>query len=536
MRRLAADYAYDFGRSRRFSPAIPTDARRGPTRSPARRRTTRPSARSRAVIARAAAAPRRAGAGARGGRALLADRRTVAVLTGQQAGLFGGPLFTLLKALTALKLAEQVSRDHGVPAVAVFWIDAEDHDWDEVRSCTVFDGDLGAAHASRCPRGPARDPSPVATVAPRRSIADASRRARTDCCRPPSFASRCWPSCARAYRPASAWPRRSAAGWSACSANAGWSSTTRRIRRPKPLGRPGVRARAVDARPDGEARGAGRRRSRRRAAITRRCTRRTTAWRCSVSTTARRADPPAGRPASWSANAATRRPALVAAGGRAARPGSARTCCCGRSCRTRSSRRSVTSPGRTSWPTSASCAASTSISACRCRSSIRAPRRRCSIRPALRFLTKYKLPLEALQAQDEGGAERAAQDADSRRRSKSRSPPPAPRSRAQMAARRRGASRRSIRRSKARRDRRSAAHAARSADAARQDDSGGEAARRNAAAAVHPHARARLPRRPRAGAHDRVRLVPEPVRPGARRTALDDELPLDLGRHWIVTI
>ena len=47
----------------------------------------------------------------------LADAKTVAELTGQQAGLFGGPVYTLLKAITALKLAEQVSRDHGVPAV-----------------------------------------------------------------------------------------------------------------------------------------------------------------------------------------------------------------------------------------------------------------------------------------------------------------------------------------------------------------------------------------------------------------------------------
>jgi len=73
----------------------------------------------------------------------LTDPRTVAIVTGQQAGLFGGPLYTLLKALTALQLADQVAREHGVPTVAVFWIDAEDHDWNEVRSCTVFDDAFG---------------------------------------------------------------------------------------------------------------------------------------------------------------------------------------------------------------------------------------------------------------------------------------------------------------------------------------------------------------------------------------------------------
>lgn len=73
--------------------------------------------------------------------ASLSDTNCVAIVTGQQAGLFGGPLFTLLKALTALQLAEHVRREHGVPAVAVFWVDAEDHDWDEVKSCGVLDGD-----------------------------------------------------------------------------------------------------------------------------------------------------------------------------------------------------------------------------------------------------------------------------------------------------------------------------------------------------------------------------------------------------------
>jgi bacillithiol biosynthesis cysteine-adding enzyme BshC len=48
----------------------------------------------------------------------------------------------LLKAVTALQLAERARMEHGVPAVAVFWVDSEDHDWEEVRSCPVLDGDL----------------------------------------------------------------------------------------------------------------------------------------------------------------------------------------------------------------------------------------------------------------------------------------------------------------------------------------------------------------------------------------------------------
>jgi len=41
-----------------------------------------------------------------------------------------------------LKLADQLSREHQIHAVAVFWVEAEDHDWNEVRSCTVFDESL----------------------------------------------------------------------------------------------------------------------------------------------------------------------------------------------------------------------------------------------------------------------------------------------------------------------------------------------------------------------------------------------------------
>ena len=76
------------------------------------------------------------------------DPRSVAVVTGQQAGLFGGPLYTLLKAISAIRLARRVEQMHGVPAIAVFWVDAEDHDLDEIRSCGVLNGDLQIVRVS----------------------------------------------------------------------------------------------------------------------------------------------------------------------------------------------------------------------------------------------------------------------------------------------------------------------------------------------------------------------------------------------------
>jgi bacillithiol biosynthesis cysteine-adding enzyme BshC len=87
-------------------------------------------------------AERGAPANARTAAASLADPATVAVVTGQQAGVFGGPLYTLLKAVTAIQLARRVRADHGAPAVAVFWVDSDDHDWEEVRTASVLNASL----------------------------------------------------------------------------------------------------------------------------------------------------------------------------------------------------------------------------------------------------------------------------------------------------------------------------------------------------------------------------------------------------------
>ncbi|HEX4651038.1 MAG TPA: bacillithiol biosynthesis cysteine-adding enzyme BshC, partial [Granulicella sp.] len=55
-----------------------------------------------------------------------------AVVTGQQVGLFGGPLLTLLKAATAIARAQEATRVSGIDHVPVFWLATEDHDLAEV--------------------------------------------------------------------------------------------------------------------------------------------------------------------------------------------------------------------------------------------------------------------------------------------------------------------------------------------------------------------------------------------------------------------
>lgn len=63
------------------------------------------------------------------------------VTTGQQPGLFLGPLYSLYKAVTAIRIAEARERDTGRPTLALFWVAADDHDWAEVASCRVLDPD-----------------------------------------------------------------------------------------------------------------------------------------------------------------------------------------------------------------------------------------------------------------------------------------------------------------------------------------------------------------------------------------------------------
>jgi len=63
-------------------------------------------------------------------------RGAVTAVTGQQVGLFGGPLFSIYKALTAVKLADGATRS-GVDCVPVFWLATEDHDLAEVNQASI---------------------------------------------------------------------------------------------------------------------------------------------------------------------------------------------------------------------------------------------------------------------------------------------------------------------------------------------------------------------------------------------------------------
>jgi bacillithiol biosynthesis cysteine-adding enzyme BshC len=70
----------------------------------------------------------------------LSDKKTLTIVTGQQLGILGGPLYTFYKIITAIKLSQFLTeRYNDYNFVPVFWLEADDHDFNEVRSLKIID-------------------------------------------------------------------------------------------------------------------------------------------------------------------------------------------------------------------------------------------------------------------------------------------------------------------------------------------------------------------------------------------------------------
>jgi bacillithiol biosynthesis cysteine-adding enzyme BshC len=69
----------------------------------------------------------------------LRSAGAVCMFAGQQAGLFGGPLLTILKALDLVKRAALLESELGLPVVPIFWIACDDHDFEEINHTYYID-------------------------------------------------------------------------------------------------------------------------------------------------------------------------------------------------------------------------------------------------------------------------------------------------------------------------------------------------------------------------------------------------------------
>jgi bacillithiol synthase len=81
----------------------------------------------------------------------------VAIVTGQQVGLFGGPMFSVYKALSAVKFAEEATAA-GVDAVPIFWLATYDHDLAEVNHIALPNAEGGLTTLTTSSRAGAAAP------------------------------------------------------------------------------------------------------------------------------------------------------------------------------------------------------------------------------------------------------------------------------------------------------------------------------------------------------------------------------------------
>ncbi|MGV8119885.1 MAG: bacillithiol biosynthesis cysteine-adding enzyme BshC [Candidatus Xenobiia bacterium LiM19] len=105
----------------------------------------------------------------------LREQNCLAVVTGQQTGLFGGPLYTLYKAITAIRLADDLEMKLSLPVVPVFWIESEDHDFEEATVITILD-DKGVPQRIAYEPADRQEGLPVSSVIIKKEMAEALNR------------------------------------------------------------------------------------------------------------------------------------------------------------------------------------------------------------------------------------------------------------------------------------------------------------------------------------------------------------------------
>jgi len=72
----------------------------------------------------------------------LKSKKTIVVATGQQLGIMGGPLYTIYKTITAIKLCNYLKENYSeYNFVPVFWLEGDDHDYEEVRSLNILNNE-----------------------------------------------------------------------------------------------------------------------------------------------------------------------------------------------------------------------------------------------------------------------------------------------------------------------------------------------------------------------------------------------------------
>src|SRR5699024_12684739 len=69
----------------------------------------------------------------------LQEEDALAIVTGQQLGLYGGPLYTVFKTISTIHLAQRMEKMLERPVIPIFRLADEDHDYDEVRSMQILD-------------------------------------------------------------------------------------------------------------------------------------------------------------------------------------------------------------------------------------------------------------------------------------------------------------------------------------------------------------------------------------------------------------